>query len=281
MKIKYMGTAAAEAIPAIFCQCDICTKARKNKGKDIRGRSGVVIDDSLLIDFPPDIYMHSLNFDIDLSRIKDILITHTHSDHFDASELMMRMPECYCYINDGEQFVNLYGNNKVKDILELFSKLEFENDKYKDFIKYTELKEFETTKISNYNITPLLASHMPNEKAFIYIIEKDNKSILYAHDTGYFKPETFKFLEQKQIKFDFISFDCTNALKYCDYGGHMGIPNILEVKEKLEVQNNLKSTTKYIISHFSHNGGSLHNELVKEADKYNFIVAYDGMVVQI
>lgn len=280
MRIKYLGTAAAEAIPAIFCQCDVCKAARKNGGRDIRKRSGVVIDDELLIDFSPDIYAQSLNYNLDLSKIKDILITHTHADHFDAAELMMRMPNCYCYINEGEQFVNLYGNKKTGELLKLFAQLEFGNDGTVDFIKYTELEAFKQIKVANYNVTPVLAAHMPSEKALNYILEKDNKTILYAHDTGFFTDETFDFLNKTQIKFDFISFDCTTALKYCEYG-HMGIPNILKVKDILEKQGNLKPSTKYVVSHFSHNGGSLYDELVDEVSKYKFKVAYDGMEIEI
>ena len=29
MKIQYLGTGAAEGIPAIFCECDTCKKARE------------------------------------------------------------------------------------------------------------------------------------------------------------------------------------------------------------------------------------------------------------
>ena len=32
MKIQYLGTAAAEGLPALFCGCEICQNARKTKG---------------------------------------------------------------------------------------------------------------------------------------------------------------------------------------------------------------------------------------------------------
>ncbi len=49
MKIKYLGTAAAEGIPAIFCECKICKKARELGGKNIRTRSQALINDDLFI----------------------------------------------------------------------------------------------------------------------------------------------------------------------------------------------------------------------------------------
>ena len=105
MKIQYLGTAAAEGIPALFCQCDLCTKARKLRGKNLRGRSGMILDDSLMIDFPPDMLMYVFNLNIDLAKISDILITHTHSDHFHSAQLMMRLPGCFCHIKEGSPTV--------------------------------------------------------------------------------------------------------------------------------------------------------------------------------
>ena len=54
MLIDFLGTGAAEGIPAIFCRCAICENARRVKNKEIRMRTGVVIDKTLLIDFSPD-----------------------------------------------------------------------------------------------------------------------------------------------------------------------------------------------------------------------------------
>ena len=62
MKIQYLGTAAAEGWPGIFCNCEMCKEALRRKGKDIRTRSQAVIDDKILIDLPPDTYLHMLTY---------------------------------------------------------------------------------------------------------------------------------------------------------------------------------------------------------------------------
>ncbi len=54
MKVTFLGTAAATAMPLPFCNCSICKEAKKLKGKDIRKRASVVINDDLLIDLGPD-----------------------------------------------------------------------------------------------------------------------------------------------------------------------------------------------------------------------------------
>lgn len=45
MKIKYLGTAAAEGVPAIFCRCEVCRKSKAAGGRNIRTRSQSIIDD--------------------------------------------------------------------------------------------------------------------------------------------------------------------------------------------------------------------------------------------
>ena len=92
MKLQYLGTAAAEGWPALFCECDNCKRAKMAGGRNIRTRSQALIDDTLVIDFPPDTYMHILNNGLDAGHWTGALITHAHSDHFYASDFAMHRP---------------------------------------------------------------------------------------------------------------------------------------------------------------------------------------------
>ena len=75
MKLKYLGTAAAEGVPALFCDCDTCRRSKLLGGKNIRSRSQAVINDDLLIDLPCDHFMHLIQNQIDFRNIKYCLIT--------------------------------------------------------------------------------------------------------------------------------------------------------------------------------------------------------------
>ena len=77
MKLLYLGTAAAEGWPAPFCQCDNCKAARIKKGKNIRSRPQVLINDDLLMDYGPDTFCHSLQYDLNLDLVKTVLRLHT------------------------------------------------------------------------------------------------------------------------------------------------------------------------------------------------------------
>ncbi len=68
MEIQYLGTAAAEGLPALFCDCETCRRARDMGGKEMRTRTQSVVDGKLLIDLPPDTYTHALNYHLRLNN---------------------------------------------------------------------------------------------------------------------------------------------------------------------------------------------------------------------
>ena len=82
MKIKILGSGGGERYPASFCSCEHCEEARRVGGKSLRTLSQTLINDDLIIDFPLDTDMHCVSFGINLGKIENALITHTHSDHF-------------------------------------------------------------------------------------------------------------------------------------------------------------------------------------------------------
>ena len=69
MKLRYLGTAAYEGIPSLFCQCELCKKARELGGKNLRSRSQALVNDDLLIDFPPDTSLHYMKYNFNYLKI--------------------------------------------------------------------------------------------------------------------------------------------------------------------------------------------------------------------
>jgi len=112
MKVRYLGTAASEGFPAVFCNCEYCQTARKTG--EFRTRSQVLIEDNLLIDFPPETYLHAVTGKIDLSAITCLLVTHSHTDHFYAQEFVNRGYK-FAY-GLSEKTLNIYGNKAVKEV---------------------------------------------------------------------------------------------------------------------------------------------------------------------
>lgn len=279
MKIKYLGTAAAEGVPAMFCNCDTCKKVRELGGKEIRARSSVLINDDLCVDFSADIYMQSIKFGIDLSKIKYLFITHSHADHFYGQSMLLRGYK-FAY-NLCEPILNIYGDREVSDIYKESTKREI-IEAVSQNINFNVVQPYTEIEIDKYKITALPAKHTINEKSLLYLIENDNKSILYLNDTGRIEESVYDYLEQNNKKIDLVNFDCTYT--DCDFGEnkrHMGVIDNEFVKRKLIEFDLVSPETKYVITHFSHNSKPFTERLDKIADEHGFISAYDGFEIEI
>lgn len=278
MKIKYLGTAAAEAIPGVFCKCETCRKSRALGGKNIRTRSQALIDGRLLIDLPCDTYMHSIIHGIDLSDIKSCIITHAHSDHLYPDELWCRSTGIANNIS--EPLTICSTSASYRKLYDTVHECELDSD---DRVRLRKLTPFEAFELEGYTITPLKAHHDQTSDPVIYVITKDGKSLLYANDTGFFPEETVNYLKESHICFDLISLDCTGGLKKNEnYGncGHLNLIGDIKMRELLRSNGNLKDSTVCLVNHFSHNGTPIHEEMEKAAAEQGFLTTYDGLELE-
>lgn len=270
MKLTYLGTAAAEGFPAVFCNCAYCNEARTLGGKNIRTRSQALINEDLLIDLCADTYWHFMANGVQGHQIKNLLVTHPHGDHFYPAELEMHQSP-FAHAMDAP-FLDVYGGKEVCETLGKFPKLKR--------IRTHHLTPFEPTVIGDYTVTALPARHMEEAEAFIYIIEGD-AVLLYAHDTGYFYEETLHYIQEKKLRFDLVSFDCTNVdIEISDKGGHMGLPNIRRLDKALAEMGAVDEKTVKIINHFSHNARPIQSVLEEKVKDDGYLVAYDGMAIE-
>ena len=273
MKLKYLGTAAAEGIPGMFCNCRVCRNALKIRGKEIKTRSQALLDDKLLIDFPADTYLHILNYGLDLRNIHNCIITHSHSDHFYPNDFWCRFEGIAHDIV--EEPLNIYVTEAGYN--EAFSQLGENINNTR--VKFHKIAPFESFDIEGYHIIPLAADHDSNSDPVIYIIEKGEKSLLYAHDTGIFPDSTWGYLEKYNKKFDLISLDCNGMALKNSRSPHLSLDTDKEVYDRLTEIGVCDCNTVIYVNHFSHNGQLTHEELVIEATKYGFLATYDGLEV--
>lgn len=267
MKLTYLGTAAAEGFPAVFCRCKYCVEARKLGGKNIRTRSQSLVNDDLLIDFPADTYRHFLDNGIEGDKIKYLLITHGHCDHFYPEDLAFRIPP-YAHEMQVSTLQVVGSEGALKGL-----KTVPQN------VAVSFIKAYETVQLGPYRITALPAKHMPGGEALFYVIEGD-KTLLYAHDTGYFYEEVFSYMEEKKWVFDAVSMDCTYGnLPIMEDEHHMGFQIIGKVLDRLSQMGAVNESTVKYVNHFSHNGNPIHHLTEEAAKEYDCLVSYDGCQV--
>lgn len=275
MKMQYLGTAAAEGIPAVFCTCSVCRHARCHKGKELRSRSQVLIDDELLIDFPPDTFYHAAMRELDFASIHTLLISHDHFDHWFPAELMNRHS---AYQTGAKGVLHVYGNESVRHSFENHLKAElYQHQPLDAFVQFHCVHGGECFRIGKWEITAVPADHDKLQECLIYICKKDGKTILYGHDTGACLSEEAREILEKE-RYDLISLDATMGRESCPYN-HMGLPDVERFLERLRSLGCVDEKTVCIMSHFSHNGGMTQAELEQWGEEKRILAAYDGMVV--
>lgn len=279
MKIHYLGTGAAEGVPAVFCNCPACVEAKRRGGKEIHTRSQVVIDGVLGIEFPPDAYYHSFAFGVDLSALKNVIVTHSHMDHFYAHDFVLRG---YKYAHGmTEPKLCVYGSETIGEVFSECTRRELK-PAVAENISFTPLSLYTEYDIGGYIVTPLRAQHTVGEVTYLYLIENDGKAYLHLTDTGRLPKEVYAYLAEKGKKVDAVAFDCTFlTFTKGPVGRHMGIEDNMAVKAALEKNGVCDENTRYLITHFSHNSVPLSENLKAVEEKYNVTALYDGMMIEI
>lgn len=279
MKIHYLGTGAAEGFPGLFCSCDACNRARKFGGRNIKTRSCALINNKILIDLSPDIYMQSLRDHVSLYSVTDLIVTHTHCDHLDLFSLALRARDGASQLlgTAKDNYISVYGSQFVKDAIDsIWDKQPYAN---KDRIYYHYVEAGKAFCIDNIWFYPFEANHKPDETCFIYAINEEDVWLLYANDTGTLSNKTISQIKNLNIQFDFVSMDCARGNLPGD--SHMGIVENRKLRGLLEDANCVHDKTQFYLNHLSHMSGLTHDELQVIAEKEGFFVAYDGLIKEL
>jgi phosphoribosyl 1,2-cyclic phosphate phosphodiesterase len=274
MRLTIFGTAAAEAWPAPFCRCAACQEARRRGGPNLRSRAGALIDDDFKIDFGPDTVMQLIRDGRDLCDLKTLVFTHQHSDHIVPTELEW----------SGGVFTNtppaapiaVYGNKEVHALI----LREYPDPAPLNLALTAPLTAGNAvTTATGDTILPLTADHV--EGALVLRITRpDGKSLFWGHDSGLYPTETLDALEAAG-PVHLAVFDCTYGGVKSSNRGHLGIDGVIQMRDELARRGVVTEKTKCVATHFSHNGGLLHEELVEEFLPEKIIVAFDGITITV
>ena len=284
MKLTYYGTGAGAGIPEMFCSCRVCEHARKHRGNNIRTRSQATIDDTISLDFPVDAFLHTLYGGLDMRRIRHIVFTHSHHDHYMMGDIFSRPvgypSPLHAYATEAT------GASIARHIAA-------------DEEAYASGRRIRTSDFTvslhtiaagdpfpvgaDYTFLPLRARHADNLQSVIYAIEnhREGKHVLWAHDTGLLYDEVWEILAHYPAPFDLVSLDCTLGQGKCITAAHMDLDRCLATANRLKDMHLVEAETKIYLSHIGHLVERTHEEFCEDAASLGFGVAYDGLSVQV
>ena len=282
MKLTFLGTSAATAMPLPFCGCAVCRHARRDGGKDIRRRASLVIDGELLIDLGPDSAAACGQYGVDLTKIRVLLQTHAHSDHFDAGHFITRHPD-YAVENLAPLLVAASGGT-LRAMNEAIRREDGSADLSDgDFCRHLRLTLFpmapgETAVLGNYTVTAFDSRHDPARQALVYLIERGGKSVFYGTDLLEVGEEIYACL--REARPDAVILDQTSG-EGQNAGGHLDAGEVAKVVRRLREIGAVTVRTHIYATHISHEGNPPHEEMCSLAGQYGYAIAYDGLTVTV
>ncbi len=267
MKITLLGTGGADGIPAFYSDTRVSDHARTHRGKNVRTRSGALVDEGLKLDLGPDTWCQLATQGLDARDWTAVLFTHSDADHFAPDELMYAV---YPF-NDCE-FAGfaVYGNMYIcRRILEKYPEWPFE---------LVNTKSFSPFEHDGYKILPVRAHHKQEEDAHNFVVQDEKSTLLYATDTGIWDEPTWEALQD--FRLDCLVLECSEGFAATNYDGHLDANEFMQMVEKLNKQGTIDSSTKVWTTHHSHQGEATHDELTAFFAPKGVNVGYDGATVE-
>lgn len=268
MNIRLLGTGASDGIPAFFGDSEVSRYARKNGGKDLRSRAAAIVDQGLKIDLPPDTFMQMTRDRLDPNDWTALLFTHSHDDHCAISELQYAL-----FPFTDREFLHypIYANAMICDLI---------HARYPQWpLEIVETRSFCPFVAAGYGVIPFKANHKEDEDSQNFLVQKDGRTLAYATDTGIWFEETWEFLQDYRL--DLLVIECTEGFNPTTYHGHIDIPQLIGMVERLKMQGTLTSESQVFTTHHSHLGGATHAQLEEALAPHGIVPGFDGQVIEV
>ena len=241
-------------------------KLKKRTSKEYRGLGGVLVDDTLLIDAPEDLFnvADELGISDMLKTVTDVIISHSHRGHF-SPEVIDKMAR--------KRRIRIYASREV--LVQLSDN--------PNIIKY-EIGVFMQFAVGAYYVATLPSNHSTanlSEECFNFLITGD-RCIFYALDGGWINGRAWNVL--KLVKLDAVICDAALETQPASERNlyHNDLGTLERIKSIYEQNGVTNEKTKFILSHIpTDKRREIHEELSPIAQKLGMTVAYDGYFARI
>lgn len=288
MKVTFVGTSAGEGYPGMWCECPNCTRARQLGGRNIRGNSCALIDDDLLIDMNAHFMSMAPYLNISPAKIRTLLVTHPHMDHFAPALLWTRAmaPELRG-LTDGEMrahisptftelpVLHICGNDCTRAAL--YAAPDVMQQAERTRVAFHPIEDGVEQTVEGAKILPIRARHT-KVKGFShnYIIERGGKTLLYASDTGGYDADMLDIVLSR--RYDCVIMEGTFGLG-ARSDDHMSLDKIREMRKLFDDHGVWKHGVNFHLTHICPHWTPPHDEYAEMLRREGIEVAYDGKTI--
>lgn len=266
MRVRLLGTGSADGWPNAFCTCASCADARLSGV--VRGQTGALVDDAVLIDCGPEIPAAASRAGIDLTGVRTLLFTHAHPDHVGPAVLLFR------HWARRVEPLEVYAPQRVIDDLRPWVAPT-------DPVAFHAVTAGDTVAFDGYTVRVLPADHgdaTTGEAVLFDLTAPDGRRLLYATDTGPLAADAVEALRGTPL--DLVLLEETFGDHLTHRTRHLDLATFPDQLRRLREVGALVDATDVVAVHLSH-----HNpptaQLARRLATWGARVVPDGTVIEV
>ncbi|NOZ28248.1 MAG: hypothetical protein GXP39_09380 [Chloroflexi bacterium] len=254
MKITFLGTGAAEGIPAINCQCDHCRRARREGPPLTRERNAILFElpgYNLLVDTPPDVRNMINRYNV--HQLEGIWITHAAYEHVGGIK----------EFEYWQERLDLLAEERLFKIV----KREHWTQRLEQVMFYIPYYPGAALYFGDFSILPFAVRR--NLPIFGFSLKEGGRRVVYTSDTPARLTNYARCL-MRHVDLLIVNTPVFQPPKE----DHITVVEAIALKEEVQAG-------ELILTYINHHNKP-HDELVAYAQEFEGVrVAYDGMTVEV